>query len=326
MVRRLTLKKYLSLILSIAILCTCWFACGVSSVQAATGVHIKPDENDGYDIHLSTSGLFSGDFNLVEKAIFTSIGFAVIFLVITTHILKNKGWKKGKKSILFLFLGLTLLELFILFPIYVSIFMILFFLGLVLYLVMKQKKDTPKRTLTKSDYQPYVKELPHTVENEEIKKECYELFLKVQNALSEFDYSELRKLVTDELYNVYAGKLDDLREKNYKRVLKDFEEHKISLVSQEFDKNMTAIKVRVEVDFYDYIIDENQKLMSGSNSTKRHQAYLLTFVYSQQKIDRCPSCGAKLEEKETVCSYCGTNILALGKDLRLSKKEALNLE
>ena len=97
-------------------------------------------------------------------------------------------------------------------------------------------------------------------------------------------------------------------------------------MSQEFDKNMTVIKVRVEVDFYDYTIDKESNIIRGHNDVKRHQAYLLTFVYSQQEIDRCPSCGAKLEEKETVCSYCKSNILALGKDLRLSKKEALNLE
>ena len=69
-----------------------------------------------------------------------------------------------------------------------------------------------------------------SIDEEEIKKyipkfkkevfltQAYNNFVAVQNAWSEFDYKELRKLLTDELYNTYHSQLIALKAKNQKKI------------------------------------------------------------------------------------------------------------
>ena len=56
---------------------------------------------------------------------------------------------------------------------------------------------------------------------ENIINKAFEVYENLQYAWSNFDYEEMRKLVSDELYNQYKLQLDTLKIKNQRNVMED---------------------------------------------------------------------------------------------------------
>ena len=139
-----------------------------------------------------------------------------------------------------------------------------------------------------------------------------------------FDYDELRELVTDELYNMYYNQLQTLSLKGQKNIMSDFELLGYEIVSCRTNKNGTkSISMNLNVKFYDYIVDQNGKKVRGFTSKKVNMTYSLTFVYNETAIEVCPSCNAPLSDGSTVCEYCHTHIHSTRSKMKLSNKRVL---
>ena len=137
-----------------------------------------------------------------------------------------------------------------------------------------------------------------------------------------FDYDTLRTLVTDELFNMYQTQLAPMEVKEQQNIMSDFKLQEIVLVSSSIENNIITTEILLTVSFFDYIVNKNKKVISGSKNRKVIMTYLLTFVSNDKEIEKCPHCGAQLEKGSTICAYCKTTIQSANQ-MKLAKKEAL---
>ncbi len=169
------------------------------------------------------------------------------------------------------------------------------------------------------------KSLPTTESTKEMLGYGYQIYLDVQKAWMNFDYDTMRKLVTDELFNMYQTQLQSLEVKEQQNIMSDFKHREMLLVSLETENDVTIAKMLLKVSFYDYIVNKEGKVVRGKKSKNIVMTYLLTFVSSQKVIENCPHCGAKLENDSSICTYCNTT-LQISHQMKLAKKEVLEQE
>lgn len=113
-----------------------------------------------------------------------------------------------------------------------------------------------------------------------------------------FDYDALRELVTDELFNMYQTQFYPLELKHQQNIMSDFKLKEEYLVSINKENDITTVEILLKVAFFDYIVNKDKKTIRGNKYRKVMMTYLLTFVYNEMATDKCPHCGAKLEEGE----------------------------
>jgi Zn finger protein HypA/HybF involved in hydrogenase expression len=107
--------------------------------------------------------------------------------------------------------------------------------------------------------------------------------------------------------------------------------HDFSLVSNniksfsESEKEYT-IKTILCVKFYDYVVDNEGKVIRGLKNRRIQMNYELTFVKSKSnKANKCPNCNAPLDSvSSSICPYCRSTIVSDYHDFVLSKKEVIN--
>ncbi len=166
------------------------------------------------------------------------------------------------------------------------------------------------------------KALSITESNQEVLGVGYQIYLDVQTSWMNFDYDTLRTLVTDELFNMYQTQLAPMEVKEQQNIMSDFKLQEIVLVSSSIENNIITTEILLTVSFFDYIVNKNKKVISGSKNRKVIMTYLLTFVSNDKEIEKCPHCGAQLEKGSTICAYCKTTIQSANQ-MKLAKKEAL---
>lgn len=161
---------------------------------------------------------------------------------------------------------------------------------------------------------------------EEFLKMTYDNFVKVQNAWSDFDYDELRKLLSNELYNTYKYQLNELKIKKQKNVMHDFELISNNITAFSESEKEYSITTELCVKFYDYVVDQNNKVLRGNDKRRLVMTYSLTFIKSKDtKSNKCANCNATLDNVvSSVCPYCKSTIIAPTHDFILSKKSAKN--
>lgn len=139
---------------------------------------------------------------------------------------------------------------------------------------------------------------------------AYQIFYIVQTSYMNFNYEKLRKLLSDELYNSYIASLEDLKSKNQRNIMKNFEliNTKLNHVNKKDDKFI--VELSLDVKFIDYIEDINtNEVLSGNSSVKVHNNYDLTLEGLINKKDICIKCGAPiLENKTGICEYCKSKL------------------
>ena len=127
--------------------------------------------------------------------------------------------------------------------------------------------------------------VPKTEKNEKLLDRGYGIYREVQRAWMNFDYDALRTLVTDELYNSYYNQLQTLELKGQKNVMNNFFLIDEELLRIDEENGLWTILMRLEVEFNDYIVDSDNKIVRGSNKDKVIMNYLLTFVENEKSED-----------------------------------------
>ena len=204
----------------------------------------------------------------------------------------------------------------------------------VFYLISKHEKNRP---IPKYNFEEHIlKDNHEALENimnqipnfnkAEFYDYVYNNFVKIQEAWMNFNYDELRKLVTDELFNTYKSQLKTLEVKKQKNIMSDFFRTDIAIIKYEKTQNNHTITVKMSVKFYDYLVDNNGKVIRGTDKRRLHNTYVLTYVSGidhDNKPNRCPNCNAPLDDSisSNICEYCRSTIINSSFDFLLSKKD-----
>ena len=158
--------------------------------------------------------------------------------------------------------------------------------------------------------------------------EAFEIYKGIQTAWSEFDYDSIRKLTTDEMYNMYKMQLETLNIKNEKNIMKDFNKNFIGITDISEVNGVLTVKVRLNVSQKDYVINSmTQQVTRGNANMSFNVAYDLTFVNNVKKevLNNCPNCGAPISNSGSQkCEYCNADLVGNSSDnWVLAKKETV---
>lgn len=204
------------------------------------------------------------------------------------------------------------------------LFYILLFIGLsptILMIVLpivltnvKRKSFTPYKVNDSATVNNIKQHLPNFDRNEFL-KEGYKIYLDVQDAWMNFKLDSVRNIITDEMYNMYSSQLDIMETKGEQNIMSDFKWVDSYIKGVSVQNNSIVISAVYVIEFYDYIINKNTgKVVSGSKNKKYRVTYEMKYqksLDSAGNIDRCPNCGAKIEEANgvAVCKYCGSKLV-----------------
>lgn len=151
-------------------------------------------------------------------------------------------------------------------------------------------------------------------------------FKEVAKAWSNFDYHTLRRYYSDEMFNKLFAKIENMKYNGYTHVFEDIKVVETRIYNVGASKNGVHAIVELVADMYDYILDNRNRIVSGSDKRKIRCEYRLTFTsYSMRNrsLDleqNCKNCGAVLKPMQTKCSYCNTTIDMKKQDLVISNK------
>lgn len=190
-----------------------------------------------------------------------------------------------------------------------------------------------RNTITKSNnYQDIdiskIIEVDPSVNAAELKIKAFNIYKDLQTAWMNFDTDTIRKLTTDEIYNMYSTQLGTLKLKKQKNIMTDItlEEAKIIDISKTNKVITTTVYMRVKC--YDYVIKETTgETVRGKNNQKVIIEYILSFVKSSENNkseEKCPNCGAPVDIKTSAtCPYCDSTLVKDASDYVMSKKTCI---
>lgn len=183
-----------------------------------------------------------------------------------------------------------------------------------------------------SSYQDIDIEKIHNIDKElninEFKTKVFRTYKELQTAWMNFDTDTIRRLTTDEIYNMYSSQLETLKLKKQKNIMKDIELIDVKIIDIYKEKDVITIDAYLNVRCYDYVIKEaTGEVVRGRDNAKMNIKYKLSFVKSasnNKKEEKCPNCGAPVDiVSSATCPYCDSTLVKDAGDYVMSKKVSL---
>lgn len=162
-----------------------------------------------------------------------------------------------------------------------------------------------------------------------------DVFITLQQAWTARDWSTIRPLEKEELFEQHKRQLDEYIRNKKINIIERINVGQTHLHKYERDAQYEYLTVYMATRMVDYIIDEEtRKVLKGDPNTDCYMNYLLTFmrktgVKSREGTDRsvsknCPNCGAPLSITSSgKCDFCGSIITTGDFDWVLSKMDAV---
>lgn len=225
---------------------------------------------------------------------------------------------------------------------YVGLFVGIIFLVVIAVIVFSNNKpkgpksgssiDNNINISNNSNYQDIeqskIDEIDSSIKLEEFKNKAFNIYKDIQEAWMNFDTDKIRKLTTDEIYNMYSSQLETLKLKNQKNIMKNIEcvDSKITDITSV--NGVITINVYLRVKVLDYVINvKTNKTVRGRDNARLDIEYNLTFVKSEtdnKKIETCPNCGAPVDiVSSATCPYCNSTLVKTASDYVMSKKTCI---
>lgn len=155
---------------------------------------------------------------------------------------------------------------------------------------------------------------------EEFKSWCRDLFIKLQYAWSDRDWSAIRYFETNQLFEQHSTQLQRYIQNKQINVLQGVSVNSVKLLKFEQTEDQDILSVVLNSKMIDYIIDEETRNIIKGNSSEYHfNSYKLVFVRkkgvktkigeSTVNTTNCPNCGAPTKITSSgQCEYCGSII------------------
>ena len=185
-------------------------------------------------------------------------------------------------------------------------------------------KQTPSSNYQDIDVSK-IKEIDPDLNVSKFKTKAFNIYKDIQTAWMNFDTDTIRKLTTDEIYNMYSSQLETLKLKKQKNIMKDITLEDVKIIDIKKQNNIITTSVYLKVKCYDYVIKEvTGETVRGKDNQKVIIEYVLSFVKSSvnnKTVETCPNCGAPVEiNSSSTCPYCDSTLVKDASEYVLSKK------
>lgn len=147
-----------------------------------------------------------------------------------------------------------------------------------------------------------------------------EVFMTLQEAWTERDWSKIRPFEKEELFKMHEKQLQEYIRMKRINIVERISINEDYLHKYERNAEYEYIQVYLGVAMNDYIIDEETRnVIKGNENTRYKAKYLLTFMRkvgvvtdpasSNMNTTRCPHCGAPVQVTSAgKCEYCDSII------------------
>jgi Tim44-like domain len=155
------------------------------------------------------------------------------------------------------------------------------------------------------------------------------IFDELQAAWSTLNWERARPHETDNIFQMHRYWIDAYKQQGLRNALDQCQITAMQPVKIKEDNFYQAVTLRIFAQGYDYTVDANDRVVSGSKSKLRRWSEYWTFIRSRKAKPgpahadlNCPNCGAPLKVNATgVCEFCGGKITSGEFDWVLSKIE-----
>lgn len=207
----------------------------------------------------------------------------------------------------------------------VGVFWVLIIISIVLSTTRRTSYTIPDIKLkSNEDAIAKLKELIPGFDEKQFLQTGYQMFLDVEDAWMNFELDKVHNIITDEMFNMYESQLSSMEIKGEQNIMNGFNLKDCAITNYINQNDNLEVETKYIIEFYDYIIDKaSGKVLRGSKSNKLRMYYNFTFIMknTEQKIDKCPNCGAPVEVNASgVCPYCNSKIVGENTSWVMSKK------
>ena len=127
------------------------------------------------------------------------------------------------------------------------------------------------------------------------------------------DLTDVRHFISEELYNNYINKINELISHNKRQMYDEINVKNTMIINRKILEDKEIIDVEIVSRYMDYIIDINTgDLISGDDTRRIERRNILRFEKKLNTKDfgivrKCPGCGASINVNNTgKCEYCDT--------------------
>lgn len=155
------------------------------------------------------------------------------------------------------------------------------------------------------------------------------IFNELQTAWSTLQWERARPHETDNIFQMHQYWIEAYKRQGLRNALDQFRITRMQPVKIKEDAFYNSITMRIWAEGYDYTVDAQGKIRSGSNKKLRRWSEYWTFIRNRNaksahaRADlNCPNCGAPLKVNVTgICEYCRGKVTSGEFDWVLSKIE-----
>ncbi len=155
------------------------------------------------------------------------------------------------------------------------------------------------------------------------------IFNELQTAWSTLQWEKARPFETDNIFQMHRYWIDAYKAQKLRNALDQCQITAMQPAKIKVDAFYNSITLRIFAEGYDYTVDQNGRIVAGSNRNLRKWSEYWTFVrYCKAKpvasrADlNCPNCGAPLKVNASgICEFCSGKITSGEFDWVLSKIE-----
>ena len=199
----------------------------------------------------------------------------ILYIVVAVHLFKLDH-KKEKKALIKLSISLILPFIYslicFLVKIYTFIYLCIFIVILITFIIIINKVIKKRFN---NDYEK-LKRIDKSYNEEDFINNSFEVFKDIQLLWSKFDLNKIKNLVSDDIYNDYVKKIDELKEQERKNIMDNIVLNTNKIVDIIIDKDIT-INCEMNITCIDYIIDKDDKVIKGKKDKPINYTYELSF-------------------------------------------------
>ena len=144
-----------------------------------------------------------------------------------------------------------------------------------------------------------------------LKRALVQQYIDIKYAYSDFNYKRLIELCTKIRYGLFKNEMKLMEQVGEKREYKDFVVTDAKIYDCYVQNNIVDVSMVLKVEYYSYVLDRFNKVISGSDSNKESQMIEVVFhkKVEEDLIEECPNCGSPISKDNIEhCGYCGTTL------------------